>query len=142
MRREDLSALWGNPLLRQGNSPSTLGKQAVPSGVMLRVSQAIGTGLFMMKRVANALLYTQPLPFRRHDLGLDVRIAWAGWHWVCRARHSPQYTRDQARKTFPHQAMIFGWITREQTWNTTIPHVAHQQTSLRGGPIKSKSVPA
>ena len=111
--------------------------------VMLAGLSAIGTGLFMMKRVETPFFTRNPYLFGDMTWGwMYVLHGLAGVGFVALVTVHI-YFAIRPEKLFLTKSMIFGWITREQYLDHYDPsrwHVGEQTPET--DPSKSKSVPA
>ncbi len=107
------SSLWGSPLPSRRSSPSTLENKVYHMIVMLAGLAAIGTGLFMMKRVRTPFFTRNPYVFSDMTWGwMYVLHGLAGVGFVALVT-AHIYFAVRPEKLFITRSMIFGWISRE-----------------------------
>jgi len=111
--------------------------------VMLAGLAAIGTGLFMMKRVQTPFFTRNPYLFGDMTWGwMYVLHGLAGIGFVALVTVHI-YFAIRPEKLFLTKAMIFGWITREQYLEHHDPaRWPIKEPPSEAGPSKSKTVPA
>ena len=111
--------------------------------VMLAGLAAIGTGLFMMKRVETPFFTRNPYLFGDMTWGwMYVLHGLAGVGFVALVTVHI-YFAIRPEKLFITKSMIFGWITREQYLEHHDPRRwPVGESAAESAPSKSKSVPA
>ncbi len=145
---EDASRRVKRALGESAPAPRKFGKYPLENKlyhlvVMLAGLAAIGTGLFMMKRVQTPFFTRNPYLFGDMTWGwMYVMHGLAGIAFVALVTVHI-YFAIRPEKLFLTKAMIFGWITREQYLEHHDPaRWPIKEPASEAGPSKSKTVPA